>query len=461
MLIDKISNKINLKTQTIEQKNINSRIQRPTYIGIWILFLFFGVFGTWATFAPIDSFVRGQGNIVHKDRNQIIQHLEGGIIDMIHTEEGDMVEEGQILISLKSHATQSNNFNLQEQFCTLQTTKQRLLAEKNSQDTISFDQIDNECAKNKDLLFSQEQIFKMRKIEIENKINLIEHHTEELQKEIEATIQQQQANKIQIELNKEELNDAQNLFNKGIIQKKQLISLQQTNAELMGKEGVYNASIAKIMQQISEDKIKINNIKNVFLYDIEKELKELNYNIAIIQEKKIASDDAIERLTIRSPKNGIVKDLRYHTVGGIINPSAAIMEIAPISSDIIIEARISNKDIAALMSINKNILNPQFLSENPILAKTRIITYSSKISPFIDSLIYSISADAFLDNKNIMGYYMIYARIPQSSFNKLYNNISIYPGMPIEIYIPTSSRTLLSYLFKPIMLSFDRAFRET
>ncbi|CAK8163315.1 Membrane fusion protein (MFP) family protein [Candidatus Xenohaliotis californiensis] len=455
--LDSISKKIGISPELGIQTSIMTRIKVPVIFGLTIIFIFFGIFGLWAAMAPIESFVKAQGNITHESHSQMIQHLEGGVIEKIYVNEGDSVHTGDMLISLKSPNARANDATLREQINALEATRKRLLAEREDNTELQFDESNYN---DKNITESQKRIFYARKQDLNNKTSLLNHHIGELLKEIEALTQQRSSIQMQIDINSDELEAAQKLFDKGVINKTQLNSIIQRQAELKSNLGINQVSVAKINQQIDEDKIKINNTYNIFAHEVEKELKEVDANLFSLKEKLNTNNDIINRSIIRSPSDGIVKELRYHTVGGVISPGIAIMEIVPSDSMLIVEAKISNRDIAALLMVKKNYLNYKNLVEKPIIAKTRVITYSSRIIPLIESVVSSISADAFLENHSVSGYYIIRAKISEENIKKL-NGVSLYSGMPVELYIPTSSRTLLSYLFKPIALSFNRAFRET
>lgn len=214
----------------------------------------------------------------------------------------------------------------------------------------------------------------------------------------------------QLELINDEYRDTSSLLEKGLVSKTRVLALERKRAELIGRLGEYTAQIAEAKEQLQ------------------------------------ASLDVLDRTTITAPFAGLIKGLEYHTIGGVIPPGGVIMEIIPQNDDLVIEARVSPQDIDIV--------------HKGLTAKVMLSAYKRRFMPRLEGTVIRVSADRFTDERSGVPYYTAIVRISEEELASLNKDILLYPGMPADVFIVTGSRTMLNYLFSPIVDSFRRAFKE-
>jgi HlyD family secretion protein len=434
--------------------------KKPLKIGMTIIFLFFGVFGVWAITAPIESAVVAFGKVTVASHRKSIQHLEGGIAESILVNEGDQVSKGEPLIRIQNIQAKANKELMQMQMYELLATRSRIDTELNGQDKVEFTQ---EILQNLDprIIADQKSLFVTRKELINSQMEILEHRIKQLENEGQGVDAQMRSSEEQLRLTEEEVDAVQQLLEQGNAQKNRLLSLQRQQANLKGSAASYQASLAKIQQKIGETKLEIVNLRNKFYNDNTSEKKDINQEINKITEKIKAVSDIVERSTIVAPQDGIITNLRVHTIGGVIGPGVTIMEIIPLQDNLVIEAKIMSKDIGAILQSEKQNKQASPISSSYDRdARIRLIAFSARRVPILKGKVIQLSADTLIEDTQAPQYYTIKVSILNSELEKI-PNLKLYPGMPVEVFISTQSRTLFSYLVSPITSSFTKAFKES
>jgi HlyD family secretion protein len=459
--LDKI---INIFTKDKQYDDLLKLTKKPRRMGIIVMIIFFGVFGLWASFAPLDGAAIATGEIITKSNKKIIQHLEGGIIKEILVEEGDSVEKDQPLIYLNNINTSTQAEILKERLFALMITESRLMAEKdNSNMELDYDKNLEDIPEHKKIkiIANQTSLFKSRMNSINNQISIMNKKIDQTQNEIAALNAQLKSAEDQLTLVKEDLDGKRDLFKRNIIGKNQINVIEREYTTLIGRVSEYKSHISRAEQRIAESELEIINLKNKFHNDIVTELKEVSHSINEYKEKLSASIDVLNRAVIKAPQSGNITGLKYNTIGGIIPPGAIIMEITPNDQDMIIEAKIMPNNIESVITSR---LKPENEVEidgiRGVKAKVRLTAFSPRKVGLLNAVMTYVSADTLTDQRSGMHYYLAYVRIPKSEIEKVNQNIKLYPGMPAVVYITTESRTLLSYLLSPITSTFENSFKE-
>ncbi|QJC27805.1 type I secretion system membrane fusion protein PrsE [Anaplasma platys] len=436
----------------------------PLFIGLLVVAIFFGGFGIWATFAPLDGAVVASGEVVSSLNRQVVQHLEGGIVKKILVKEGETVTKGQPLVYLNNTAAQANLGIIKEKLLVLLATEARLLTIKNRSHFITFPENIYELSSHdavEKVLENQRELFYSQNNSISGQIQILKQRIKQLKQELTGLGAQLESEQRQYKLISEELEAKRSLLAGGYISKPYLLNLERSHADTEGKLGHIRATIASTEQKIGENKLEIINITNSVLDRANAELKETTAAITDLKERLRASEDVLRRTVIRSPQNGIVTGLKYHTEGGVIPSGGIIMEIVPVDDDLIIDAKIPTRNI-------EEILSAQTVEDNLITsgeyvglkAKVRLSAFNIRKFGLVNGVVTQVSADALTDPVNGMRYYALRVVIPKSSHSGRFKNLKLYHGMPAEVYVVTRSRTLLEYLLTPITSTFERAFNE-
>jgi HlyD family type I secretion membrane fusion protein len=423
--------------------------RKPIIIGMWSTILLFGCFLIWSFTAKIYSTAIAGGKIVVDSNKKIIQHFEGGIIEEIYIKSGDIVNVGDKIIRLSETSAKANKELLNKQIFALRAMKMRLTRERDNETSLDFSELAQEYNDDKEflkILDGELELFTIRKKSLDEKIKILEQKKEQLKDEITGLKSQEIAVINRLEMLSEESASLDKLYKEGIISKSRYLELMKQRAELEGNKGQYAANISKVNQEISETNLAITNVKTEKLNEILKELQEVQTKIADLEERTSASDDVLHRTLITAPVSGIINNLKYHTKGGVIKGGDAIVEIIPQDEDLIVEVKINPQDID-VVTIGQ-------------VSKVRLSAYKTKEVPMLKGEVINVSADSFEDMQTGEAYFLARIKIYDEEISKLRNHVRLYPGMPVESYIVTGSRTFIEYLFDPITISMRRAFRE-
>ncbi len=243
----------------------------------------------------------------------------------------------------------------------------------------------------------------------------------------------------------EQLGNVKGLVEKGFERRPRLLELQSQAAELKGKRGEYLANIARARQTIAGTEQDILNLQNTRRTDVTKELQDNQTLLADLTDRLRAATDIVTRRDVVAPQDGLITDLKYYTMGGVIMPGAPILDIVPLDDNMMVEARVNPNDIDVV-----RVGLPAFV---------RLTAYKQRRVPSIDGTVMYVSADKMLDQRNGEAYFVARVRLSPQSLAEL-RHVELYPGMPAEVMMVTGERRALDYFVAPITDSMRRAFRE-
>ncbi|WP_026757666.1 HlyD family type I secretion periplasmic adaptor subunit [Sediminimonas qiaohouensis] len=425
-------------------------IKRLSIIGILVMLISFGGFGAWAFMAPLAAAVITQGSFVATGNNQIIQHLEGGIIREILVSEGDFVEKGEPIIQLDETAAQAK---LREYFlrrARLETITARLLAEYNGDKVFETPEflhgipMDSEIEQ---ILTNQRRSFQASKSKLSKEIGLLESTILALRSRKEGYVSQLDALEKQIDLLDEDISAQSQLLEKGLSQRSRLNSLSRAKADGWGQIGQLKAEIAEANALLEKHAGQIEQIivehKNAALDELQSAENELD----TVRENYSRAREVFQRSTINSPVSGTVVHMNYNTPGGVIESGKPIAEILPSGAPLIIEAKLARTDIDSVKVGQK--------------ATIRLVALNQRTTPVLNGTVYYVSADSLKDESEETPQEVYLARVRLSAEEiERVKGFSPTPGMPAQVMIKTAERTFVEYLSKPITDSMARAFRE-
>ncbi|PZP84035.1 MAG: HlyD family type I secretion periplasmic adaptor subunit [Azospirillum brasilense] len=421
---------------------------RITMIAMLVLFFVIFVIGS---LAPIKSAALAKGTIVVLSNNKTVQHLEGGIIRDILVSEGQLVKKGQTLIELNDISPKAARNIARIELYMARITEARLMALKQEKEEMEIAaEILEAAAENKDLkktIDTQRDLFLTQRDLQEGKMATLKQRIEEYNEEIGGFEAQVKSAEGQLALIQEEIEPMERLVAKRYAAKPQLLALHRKKEELEGNRGQYTANIAKTKQSIGEAELQLTTLRHEFASQIADELGDAQAKISDNEERLASAADIMHRTTITSPYEGIVTGMKYHTVGAVISPGEALMDIIPQNEPLVIDAQVQPADIDV---VSKGL-------------HTRIVfsAYKTRSMPRLTGEVTRVSADV-LATKDIQPVHYYNARVEVSGeeLARLKSRIHLYPGMPVEVFIETGSRSFMGYLFAPITSSLERAFKE-
>ncbi len=424
---------------------------RPTILmGLMLMFILFGIVGLWAAVVPLSAGAIAQGKVMSESNRKEIQHLEGGIIKEILVKDGDVVKSGQVLVKLDSTNAKARSEQVLGQYLAAKATESRLIAERDSKDSITFpaEYIQQEAtnAKVKEALETQRNLFATRRSALEGQISVLNQKAAQSGEEMRGLREQIAAANTQIGLLSQEITTVQGLLATGNALKPRLLNLQRQQADLMGQRGNAQAMVSRASQVASEAKISIINAKNKFMNQVAAELKETQVQLSNLEEQARASTDVARRVEVTAPLAGTVTGLNVHTVGGVVQPGAVLLSLVPADDRMIVEARINPQDIDAVHA--------------GLIAQVRLTAFKSRYLRPIEGKVITVSADRVDDPTSNTSYFVARVEIPQAELAALGKDIKLTSGMPADVLIVTGTRTMLSYIVRPIRESFGHAFHD-
>jgi HlyD family secretion protein len=448
-----------------ESNNVNEVLSvtwGPLSFGLIVILIFFGIGGVWSAIAPIDGAVHATGEVVVSSNRKIVQHLGGGIINKILVKESQSVKKDEPLVLLSDVNEKANLSIIKEKLLSFLATEARLIAIRGDVEIVEFSDdmkklFDYEVVSK--VIKNQIKLFNSQRKSILGKTDILQQRIKQLNDELMGLNSQLDAARKQYNLISEELETKKQLLESGHIGKPHILALEKQFAEIEGRVGHYRAAISQVQQKIGENELEIINIKNDYQERANAELKEVSTSISDLKERLMVAEDSLARTIIKSPQDGIVTDIKYHTEGGVIQSGMPIMSVVPSDDDLIIDAKIQTRNIEEILSAQKkdsNIVSIDGLEG--LKVKVRLSAYSARRLSLINGIVSYISPDA-LDDPRLGRYYSVRVVIPKPELAQ-FKNVYLYPGMPAEVYIVTQSRTLLSFLFTPIMATIDRSFIE-
>ncbi|MBA3446674.1 MAG: HlyD family type I secretion periplasmic adaptor subunit [Pseudaminobacter sp.] len=424
----------------------SSRLMSVVGLGSTAVFLL--GFGTWASLAPLAGAAVAPGFVAAAGQNQSVQHLEGGIIKDILVREGEEVSAEQPLFELDSTAAQAQRNRIDKQLVGLSARAQRLVAERDGADRVAFPAGLSDRAEASlivDVLAEQEKEFSARLERHRQELTILGQRVRALNEQIEGMTAQQTAVESQLTVVREETERKKGLLEQGLTNRSEYTALLRSEADLLGQLGQSKSSILAAKTQITEAQEQIARANTQRVETAATQLNDIRAEISDADEQLRAATAILNRVVIRSPSDGIIVKIAYNSRGSVVRPGEALLELLPTGDDLVIEARVAPQDVDVI-----TLGQP---------ATLRFSALNTRTTPSVDAVVTYLSADRLIDSATEQPYYTARLRINEELPPEIRQE-QIYPGMPVETYIKTGERTFMEYLTRPLLDSFNRAFRE-
>jgi HlyD family secretion protein len=434
-----------VKTET---RSARSSIRRHVVVGSVVVAILAVGLGGWASTAEIAGALIAPGFVVVDSNVKKVQHPTGGVVGEVRVRDGDRVKAGDTLVRLDETVTRANLAIVQKGLIELYARKARLAAERDGADTVGTPKELADKTADADVqeaLASERKLFELRRTARLGQKQQLRQRIAQLQEEIRGLEAQQAAKTKETELIEQELGGMRELWKKNLIPIDKLTALERETARLQGERGQLIASAAQAKGKIAETELQVLQVDQDLSSDVAKELRETDGKIGEYVERKVAAEDQLKRTDIRAPQDGVVFQSTANTVGGVVAAGDPIMLIVPETDTLLVEAKVDPKDIDKV----------QF--GQPVLL--RFSAFDIRTTPEINGTVARVAADTSADQRTGQTYYVVRIAMTPDEITRL-GNVRLTPGMPVEAFIQTGQRTMLSYLIKPLHDQFMRAFRE-
>ena len=422
-------------------------VRAPARWGTALILVFLIAFGGWASFVPLDGGAVAPGVVNPDSGKKTIQHLEGGIIAELPVREGEKVRAGQPVVVLESTQALAAHDALLQQQQSLLARKARLEAERVGAARIEWPaELLAAKADVKAMLDAQQEVFDTRRQTHASRRDILAQRIVQLQQQIRGYEAQVLSATRQIGFVAEELSAKEYLVGRGLVPKPEALRLKRTDAEIAGKMGELDAEIARSRQQIGEARMQILAVDAERADQIAGDFDKARGELAEVNEKLLASADVVRRTVVPAPVDGTVTDIKFRTLGGVVQRGEPILSIVPAGDELIVEARLTPLDVKAVHA--------------GLEARLSLSAWSSRLVPKIPGRVRTVSADRLTDETTHQPYYLARVAIDRPTLQRMAPGVDLIPGMPVEVLVVTERRTMLDYLLRPLGDAMWRSFRE-
>lgn len=434
--------------RTDSRSQLIRSITRHLIAGVAGTAVMLGSVGGWAATTEISAAVIAPGMMVVEGNAKRVQHPEGGVVAQVLVTEGETVQAGETIVRMDSTASEASLASVKKQIDQLYARQARLEAERDRLSEVPtpgdlrsrLNQVQANIA-----MASERRLFKDRRASNDGQKERITEQVQQIGEQIMGLDVQQQAKGEEIGLIEKELEGLRRLYEIGGITMSQLNALDRNAARLRGERGQLVASMASARGRIAELEVQRLQIDQQLRTEVAAEMRDVGNRLATLAEDEVTAQDRLRHAEIKAPIGGAVHLLAIHTVGGVVTPAETLMEIVPQDSRLTVEARIAPQDIDQV-AIGQT-------------SKLRLTAFNRNTTPELVGTVIRVSADLETNQTTGMSFYRIAIAIPGDELSKL-KGLVLLPGMPVETFVRTGDRRVITYLSKPIRDHLQRVFRQ-
>lgn len=425
-----------LSAAVLEKSTLGSRII------LWTIVISIFALITWAYFAQIDERVRGEAKVIPARKVQVIQNLEGGIVEAIYIKDGDVVEKDQPLIKLQDVLLSSSRDENKIKIYELKAKIKRLYAEAYGKDYVVENTNDLDY---KHFLENEKSLYKSNIKQLQSSLEVIKSQLKQKESELKEARAKVNQLKRSLDFLTKEINIKEPLAKRGVISNVDLIQLKRQQNDSKGELEAVKLSIPRLKASIEEFEKKYSETILGFQNKAKEELNSAEAELKATEKTINALSNRVHRTVVRSPVAGTVKQLFANTIGGVVQPGMDIVEIVPNDDSLLLEAKIKPSDIAFL-----------FVGQE---ATIKITAYDFSIYGGLKGKVVNISPDTIMEEDKKI-YYLVQIKADKNYLTFKGKKLPIKVGMVASVDILTGKKTVLDYLLKPILKAKNTALRE-
>ncbi|MFG5380259.1 HlyD family type I secretion periplasmic adaptor subunit [Yoonia sp. R2-816] len=419
----------------------------PAMLGAFASIILLAGAAYWAKVTMINGAVIAQGSIVVVGKPKSVQHLDGGIVEEILVSDGDVVAANEVMMRLDSTLLSANLDIYRNRLAEAMTRQSRLRAEQVGSDTIAFD-MDTAFLDGVDLdvlQIGQQRVFETRiavqtgrRAQLSEKIN-------QFRNQIIGVDGLIASKRDQLTFLEQELAAVQTLNEKGLAVESRVLNLQRSRADLLGQISEHQSELARISNSIRDTELEILLAENQSREQVVTELTEVRSSVEELTQQILSTQKQLDRVEIRAPVDGVVHELQIVTIGGVVPPGATIMQIVPRNQGLEFETRV---DPASIDEV--------FVGQDVKLTMTAL---NQRTTPELAGTVSGISATSVEDPATGIPFFRVQVVVADAELGRI-GDVALVPGMPINAFLQTGERSVLSYLTQPMMDHVNKAFRE-
>ena len=417
------------------------RPKHEAYLSISVILLLFSAF-FWMFFSELDEVAVADGEVIPQGQVKVIQHLEGGIVTEILTKEGQRVSKGERLIQLRLGADRVRSSEIELQVDGLIIKRDRLQAELDKKTFSLPGDVNTKILK----IFQKEILtFENRKQQVRGKIRILEANARQKILEIKELENRIKGRENSLEFAFKRFQISKGLEKDNLATKMEVLDLENEYEQLKSEITELRTSIQKAKEAHTEAKQRAKALTLDFNREVSEELGLVEIALAQAREQLKTASELVKQTALLSPIDGVVKNLRKHTIGGVVQPGEAIMEVVPVRDTLVIETKLSPIDVG-YVGVGQN-------------AEVKIQTYDFLRYGSLNGVVKNVAADASTDFRG-EPYFRVEIETDRNYLGKDIGSLPITPGMQAEINIKTGKRSVFNYLLSPVLKTWHAAFRE-
>jgi adhesin transport system membrane fusion protein len=409
---------------------------------LWVIFIFVAAALVWANYTALDEVTVGEGKVIPTSQVQQIQNLEGGILKEINVKVGQVVDSGQVLMTIENTEALSSLREQQAEFINLQVRATRLQAESYS----LMPEFDADAKEKYPLVVNRElDLYNSRLESLRTNQASFQQQIEQRKQEIVEQQAKLDNLKQSYVFSKEELDLTRPAFEQGAVSRVELLQLERQVNQLQGDLEATQLAIPRARSALKEAQSNLAESDAQFRAEAQEDLTGVKSKLDQLKEVSVSLEDKVSRTQVRSVLKGIVKQIQLNTVGGVIKPGMNLMEIVPIEDSLLIEAKVRPENIGFI--------------KPGLSAVVKLSAYDFAIFGGLHSTVENISADTILDEEG-NSFFLVRVRTDKNYLGIKQAPLPVIPGMQASVDIITGKKTLLDYLLKPILKAKQNALRE-
>ena len=413
---------------------------------VYIIGALFVCFTAWASFAEVDEIARGDGKVIPASKTQVIQASEPGVVQEIAVQIGQTVKKNDLIIRLDNSGNTSSLGEEKAKARALQARIARLQFEQSGNVEGSFPCPTEIQTVAPEICDNEQKLLVARRDNFEVKLSVLKSRLDQREKELdEATANSDRLSK-SLAVTDQEAALVEPMVKKGLMARTEQIRVEREQTDLHGQLTLAGETIKKTQAAITEAQLQVNELGLQLQQEALSDLTQALADLSVVDETIRGATDKVARTDIRSPVDGIVNTLDVNTLGAFVQPGAVVAGIVPTSETLLVEARVSPRDVA-------------FIQPNQE-ALIKVTAYDFSIFGGIEGKVSNITADSLVDQKTGEPYYQVRVATEKSTLTRNGKTYSIIPGMICSVDIKTGRKTILNYLLKPINKARQEAMSE-
>ncbi|WP_192360087.1 HlyD family type I secretion periplasmic adaptor subunit [Mesorhizobium mediterraneum] len=413
---------------------------------IFIIGALFVVFVAWASFAEVDEIARGDGKVIPASKTQIIQASEAGVVQEIAVKIGQVVRKNDLIIRLDNTLNTSSLGEQQAKSRALEVRIARLKYEQSGNLAGPFPCPADIQSIAPQICDNEQKLLTARRENFDNKLSVLKSRLDQREKELDEAAANSDRLTKNLAVSDQEAKLVGSMVKKGLMARTEQIRVEREQTELNGQLNLSGETVKKIRSTITEAQLQVEELGLQLQQEALDELTQALAELSVVDETIRGATDKVARTDIRSPVDGIVNTLELNTVGAFVQPGSVVAGIVPTSETLLIEARVSPRDVAFIRPDQEALI--------------KVTAYDFSIFGGIEGKVSNITADSLVDEKTGEPFYQVRVATDKSTLERDGKAYSIIPGMICSVDIKTGRKTILSYLLKPINKARQEAMSE-